>query len=78
MSYAYIYDSHKDEIAARAAKKIKPEIDALKKSFTTASAQQQAQLDRIEGQLAELLAMLKPDQLRKPSLVAKKAGDQQP
>lgn len=67
---AYYYTS---QIAEDAARKIKPQIDALKRDFTAVTDKQQAQLDRIEGQLNELLSLLKPGALSKPSPV-KKSG----
>lgn len=72
MAYAYIYDSDKTRIADAVVKKIKPEVDALKRQFTAVSDKQQEQLDRIEGQLAELLAILKPESIDKPKLVTKR------
>lgn len=57
------------------AKKIKPELNALKneltRTFTDTAERQQEQLDRIEGLLTALLGMLRPDELAKPALVRK-------
>ena len=72
MSCSAYYYTH--QIADDAARKIAPQIDTLKRDFTAVTDKQQAQLDRIEGQLAELLSLLKPDELSTPSLLKKQAG----
>lgn len=68
-------------VANRVASEVKTQLGTLKgelkRDFTQITGKQQAQLDRIEGQLAELLALLKPDALSKPSLL-KRSVDTQP
>ena len=55
---------------------LEPKINAVKSElradFKATSEKQQQQLDRIEGQLAELLAILKPESIDKPKLVTKR------
>lgn len=72
MSCSAYYYTH--QIADDAARKIAPQIEALKSDFNAVTDKQQAQLDRIEGQLAKLLSLLKPDELSKPALLKKPAG----
>lgn len=65
-------------VANRVTTEVRAQLDTLKGElkgdFTKITNKQQRQLDRIEGQLAELLALLKPDALSKPSPVKKQAG----
>lgn len=67
-------------IANRIVPEVKRQVETLrgelKRDFTQISDRQQAQLDRIERQLGELLSLLKPDALSKPTLHKKTAGTQ--
>lgn len=74
MPYAYLHDSDKSDIATRAVRKLKPEIENLKAEFGNANGALEQRMTRIEGQLAELLSLLKPDELSKPALLKKPAG----
>lgn len=67
-------------IANRIVPEVKRQVETLrgelKRDFTQISDRQQAQLDRIEKQLGELLALLKPETLGKPSPLAKRVEAQ--
>lgn len=67
-------------IANRIVPEVKRQVETLrgelKRDFTQISDRQQAQLDRIERQLGELLSLLKPEELGKANLLKKPAGTQ--